>query len=185
MNGSSFKEPTRSAQSATTLGFFAALARAFRHPKPERVSFFSVKVYFFHFEYCLFLKPRALPPVRILIVSQRFFKLSYSAAPLLVVWCYTVPFVATHHEVDAVTHAGVEQYFPQSVCHVPDGLWLFEEGLSALPPCRFPSSIEITSHPNASYLAPRSRLFTTLTVGPSICWPLRSMKAIRLSHLVV
>ena len=54
MKASIFNEPTKSAHKATTFSFFLP-ASSKPAPKPERVSFFSVYVYFFTMS--LFLTP--------------------------------------------------------------------------------------------------------------------------------
>ena len=42
---------------------------------------------------------------------------------------------------------------------------------------------KVRCHTKASYFNCKSRLFMIFSVGPSICWPLTSIKAIKLSTL--
>src|SRR6185369_10435916 len=89
LKASIFMEPSRSATSATTLGFCLPSSCS-PTPKPERVSFLSVKV---NFVIAVELK-----------VTQCFFQLRHCLFKFLFVGGYAVPFVTAHHEVNAIAH---------------------------------------------------------------------------------
>src|SRR5690606_7984816 len=100
IKASIFRDPIRSAHRATT-SLFLLPASSSPAPKPERVSFCSVNVYFFMVFSSVI--------VRCLIIPQCFLQLSKGCCQLLIIGSCSVPLVGAHHKVNPISHVRLHQ----------------------------------------------------------------------------